>query len=120
MKKRSFLKGLAVLGLGVSPIAHGMERLFQDASNIHPLVLADQEDFWSEVRRGYQLKPDYINLENGYYCMLPQYTLDKYIEKVRMVNYEASYYMRNEQWLSLIHISEPTRPAPLSRMPSSA
>mgnify|MGYP001827006588 CR=1 FL=1 len=32
----------------------------------------------------------------------------------------VSFSDRSDEGLSLIHISEPTRPAPLSRMPSSA
>lgn len=98
MNKRSFLKSLALVGLSATPAAQGMDRLFSEAGKVKPNILASQEDFWEEVRQGYKLKPDYINLENGYYCMLPQYTLDKYIEKLRMINYEASYYMRNDQW----------------------
>jgi selenocysteine lyase/cysteine desulfurase len=59
--------------------------------------LARDEAFWAEVRAKYRLKPDYINLENGYYCMQPQEVLEGFIEKVREVNTEASYYMRTRQ-----------------------
>lgn len=44
------------------------------------------------------LKPDYINLENGYYCFLPQETLEKYIEHIREINYQGSFYMRGVQF----------------------
>lgn len=60
--------------------------------------LADDEVFWEGIRKGYKLKPDYINLENGYYCFMPQETLDKYIQHIRNVNYEGSYYMRTVQF----------------------
>ena len=32
-----------------------------------PAALASDEKFWAGIRKGYKLKPDYINLENGYY-----------------------------------------------------
>ena len=54
--------------------------------------------FWEKIRRDYRLKPDYINLESGYYNIIPQPTLEAYLEHVRMVNYEGSYYMRTVQW----------------------
>jgi selenocysteine lyase/cysteine desulfurase len=41
------------------------------------------------------LKPDYINLENGYYNFIPQPLLEKFIGHVREVNYQGAYYMRN-------------------------
>ena len=46
---------------------------------------------------GYRLKPDYINLENGFYCIQPTRTLENFIKNVRYVNYQGSYYMRTVQ-----------------------
>lgn len=60
--------------------------------------VARYQDFWEAVRAGYKLKPDYINLENGYYNLQPEELLENFISKVRMVNYEASYYMRTVQF----------------------
>lgn len=60
--------------------------------------VARYQDFWEAVRAGYKLKPDYINLENGYYNLQPEELLENFISKVRMVNYEGSYYMRTVQF----------------------
>ena len=56
------------------------------------------EDFWKQVRLDYKLKPDYINLESGYYNIIPTPTLNRMIDHVKMVNLEGSYYMRTVQW----------------------
>jgi len=64
----------------------------------NPEELAKQEDFWLQIRAGYRLKPDYINLENGYYCHIPQETLENYIHHIREINYQGSWYMRTAQW----------------------
>ncbi len=48
--------------------------------------------------KGYLLNKDYINLENGYYCMMPQENLDHYLENVKTVNFLASRYMRTVQF----------------------
>ena len=47
--------------------------------------LAANEDFWIGIRNGYKLKPDYINLENGYYNFLPESLLENFIGHVRMI-----------------------------------
>ncbi len=48
---------------------------------------------WNKVRKAYQLY-DYINLENGYYNILPTYTLEYQIDKLKELNDDGSYYMR--------------------------
>ncbi len=100
MKKRAFLKNFITLGVGVgaSPALYAMEKTISRVEHIPPSTLAKDEDFWATIRDGYALKPDYINLENGYYCMQPKETLEHFISHVREVNYQASYYMRTVQW----------------------
>lgn len=98
MDKRTFLKNSAILSLaGLAPLSNLDEWLnkFKDRS---AGSLADDETFWEGIRKDYRLKPDYINLENGYYCFLPQETLEKFIANVREINYQGSYYMRTVQW----------------------
>ena len=63
-----------------------------------PGELASDETFGEWIRKGYRLKPDYINLENGYYCFLPQETLENFINHVREVNFQGSYYMRTRRF----------------------
>lgn len=57
-----------------------------------------EDDFWDRIRKDYRLNPDYINLENGYYNIIPTPTLQKFMEHVSEVNYQGSYYMRTVQW----------------------
>ncbi len=89
MNKRSFLKSLAALGIGTGSIFKSKAQPFS-WDNLDFAA----GDIWDQIRAGYRLKPDYINLENGYYCFLPEETLEKYIEHIREVNYQGSYYMR--------------------------
>ena len=44
------------------------------------------------------MKSEYINLENGYYCFIPQETLEAYISWIREINYQGSWYFRTVQW----------------------
>jgi len=89
---------MTLAGLGGLSSLDALAKLVDDNSHRLPDELAKDEDFWAGVRKGYRLKPDYINLENGYYCFLPQETLENFINHVREVNYQGSYYMRTVQW----------------------
>lgn len=61
-----------------------------------PSRIEDEEMLWETVRSHYDLKPDYINLESGYYNIIPQPTLQKFVGHIKQVNIEGSYYMRNQ------------------------
>jgi selenocysteine lyase/cysteine desulfurase len=99
VNKRTFLKSMgAALGLAAVPSAFGLENWLAKFEDVPSRELASDETFWEGIRGGYRLKSEYINLENGYYCMLPQETLEKFITHVREINFEASYYMRTAQF----------------------
>ena len=76
----------------------GFAKSFEQKAHLSPLALASDDAFWDEIRKQYLLKPDYINLENGYYNFLPQPLLNKYIDQIKEVNYQGSYYMRTVQF----------------------
>ena len=98
MNKRSFIKGFALSGLAIPEISKAMasEIILPKKNNTIPL--AEDENFWAGIRRLYKIKPDYINLESGYYNLLPEPTLDKYLSVIKEVNYHASFYMRTKQF----------------------
>ena len=97
MDKRSFIKSFSLLGLGSITPAFSLDRWIEKHEGIDSLQLSGDERFWSGIRRGYRLKSEYINLENGYYCIQPQETLEHFISHVREVNFQGAYYMRTVQ-----------------------
>ena len=98
MDKRTFLKSAGIVGLGSMMSIDNLAELVRGVSAVSPEKLAGDEDFWATMRKGYKLKPDYINLENGYYNFLPEQVLEKFIGHVREVNLQGSYYMRTVQF----------------------
>jgi selenocysteine lyase/cysteine desulfurase len=96
MDKRAFIKNISLLG--ITPALSQLDKWIAKYEHIQPEILAADEDFWEGIRKGYRLKPDYINLENGYYCFLPQEVLEAYISHVREINYQGSYYMRTKRF----------------------
>ena len=98
MDKRSFLKSITLTSIA-APIANSsIASWITSFNNKSPLELAQDESYWEGIRSYYLLKPDYINLENGYYNILPKPILENYIQHIRDVNYQGAYYMRNVQF----------------------
>ncbi len=98
MQKRSFLKGLALAGISVPTSSSVLANWMQLAQSKPLETLVADDAFWLQMREGYRLKPDYINLESGYYNILPNDLLEKYIKNIREVNYQGAYYMRTVQY----------------------
>lgn len=105
-KRRQFLQQMTAFGLTSPFLFNHLDNILALAENRSPGEIAQDENFWAEIRSGYRLKPDYINLENGYYCFLPQETLENYIQHIREVNYQGSYYMRTVQWDNKLAVAE--------------
>lgn len=95
MKKRQFLKRLGGAALFAPFLGFSYEKQSKVTGEPYP---KGNDAFWERIRQDYDLKPAYVNLENGYYNFIPKPTLQKYLEHIQMVNYEASYYMRTVQW----------------------
>ena len=94
MNKRDFIRtmGGAAVSLALGP------KLFAQYANVPAATLAGDEDFWATIRSKFRLTPEYINLENGYFCFQPEEVLEAYIGHVRTINLEASHYMRTRQF----------------------
>src|SRR5262249_23715416 len=73
------------------------ETVWARFSDIPPDRLAEDEAFWTTIRAKYRLKPDYINLESGYYSIQATPVLEAFIAKIREINYQGSYYLRTTQ-----------------------
>ncbi len=104
MNKRDFIKKMGVLGLVSGGYLTNLKDLMAAHKHLAPQALASDEAFWAKIREGYRLKPDYINLENGYYCFMPQEVLDRHLQRVQDINFQGSWYMRNHRFEDNIEI----------------
>ncbi|HKK88168.1 MAG TPA: aminotransferase class V-fold PLP-dependent enzyme [Saprospiraceae bacterium] len=96
MDKRNFIK-TSLTGLAFAPLSFSaLQNLLEAHESNTPSELAGNEDFWAEVRKGYRLNKEYINLENGYYCVAPKKILEAYQEHVQQINLEGSHYLRTK------------------------
>lgn len=85
-------------GLGTHIGLASIAAIFNENKNNSAVDLEVDDSFWKKIREQYIVKPDYINLENGYYNFIPQPILEKYIEHIRYINREAAFYMRTVQF----------------------
>ncbi len=93
MNKRNFIKTFSLAGLAI-PLA--FEKLFAENGTEFFTKNISDDEFWITMRNQYQLKTDYINLENGYYNLMPEPILNEYMKQLKMMNQEASYYKRTK------------------------
>ncbi|MFM6982772.1 MAG: aminotransferase class V-fold PLP-dependent enzyme [Chitinophagaceae bacterium] len=90
MKKRDFIKTMALGGLSL-PLS-GITQTLSDK----PKMNFTFDGNWDRMREAYQLSSEYINLENGYYNILPKATLEHQIEQLKQLNLEGSHFMRTK------------------------
>ena len=97
MKKREFIKNLGLMGL--SPLFPRETSLNNSSNEIVSFSKTDSDDdFWTKVRSQYDLHPDFINLESGYYNIIPKPTLENHVKHIKRVNLEGSFYMRSNRF----------------------
>ena len=90
MHKRDFLRTLggSTLGLLMGP------DLVRRMEAVAPAALAADEPFWDAIRARYRLPTGFIQLESGYFSMQAQPVLEAFVGHARMLNAEASHFMR--------------------------
>ena len=94
MDKRRFIKSLGALSF--SPLIFANELTdFKPMSKTLPFI-NNEDELWKTVRSHYTLKEEYINLESGYYNIIPNPILEHFINHVKHVNIEGSFYMRKD------------------------
>ncbi|MDQ7019747.1 MAG: aminotransferase class V-fold PLP-dependent enzyme [Robiginitomaculum sp.] len=92
ISRRSALKGAAILGTAafIPAGVHG-----KDAKETNTVMdLTQDEKYWAEIAMDFDVTPDVINLENGYWGLMSRPVLEKYIANTRAVNRNNSYYAR--------------------------
>lgn len=97
MKKRTFIKNLGVLGM--LPFSNGFLKDAPKLSlSLQSTTNLNDNEFWELVRSQYKLHPNFINLESGYYNIIPTPTLEAQIKHIKRVNLEGSFYMRKHRF----------------------
>src|SRR3954470_2028327 len=95
--RRSFLAGAAGLGLAAPSFApNALARLMaanKAAGQASPLDLAQDEDYWSDIQRAFDIDRTLIYLNNGGCCPSPTHVLDQMIRDLRFSNEAPTHHM---------------------------
>jgi selenocysteine lyase/cysteine desulfurase len=99
--RRDFIKNMALLGfftpagpinwLDVTAAKH------TSFAALEGLQSSTGDEFWKVVQESFSQSAAFTNLENGYFSPSPLPVLNQYMENVRMLNANTSYYMRVKQ-----------------------
>ena len=94
MDKRNFIKTLGALSFSPLVSANEFSKIKYISDKLP--IIDDDKELWETIRSHYTLKDEYINLESGYYNIIPNPILEHFINHVKHVNIEGSHYMRYE------------------------
>jgi isopenicillin-N epimerase len=95
--RRSFLAGAGVAGVvGSSFRADALARAAgadKTTGKAPACELASNEDYWSEIQRGFETDRTIINFNNGGICPTPTHVLDQMIRDLRFTNESPTRHM---------------------------
>lgn len=76
--------------------ASGRPRPLPKAPAVAPEELAGNEGYWARVAASYDVTAEVVNLENGYFGVVPGVVLAEYRRRIAEIARRTSYYMRTE------------------------
>ena len=99
LSRRAVLHTLTTVGAGLaaSPALRTLRALAHETADRAPHELAADQDYWDTIRRAYDITPDFVQLENGYFSPCAREVHERYLAHLRMVNARSSHYMRTQQ-----------------------
>jgi selenocysteine lyase/cysteine desulfurase len=101
LARRHWLKGLGVgaalaTGFGAHAQTSGPADDLPAAPTGEPAGNASNEAYWSRVAALYRVTPDVVNLDNGFYGILPRPVLSAYQGHIERLNELNSVYLRGQ------------------------
>ena len=100
ISRRTLLKGSLGLAAGASSLVSGGKAFATEVSALPKALTGDavsnakNEKYWHQIANQFKLSPDFINLENGYYGILPKPVLAEYQRNIAKLNESNSFYLR--------------------------
>jgi selenocysteine lyase/cysteine desulfurase len=97
--RRQFLKTLGagtVAALGSASLLREVEAASRARAGASAKEVARDEDFWRVVRQAYDVTPDFIHLESGWYSPVAREVLQAEIRTMTELNEITSFYWRRE------------------------
>lgn len=95
--RRKIIKtGAGVLGASTSWAITDAGSMYPKPQHVSSQDLAQREDYWEKVAEDFKVDPRFINLENGYYGIMPQPIYQEYLNQTLKLNKQNSYFLRTD------------------------
>ena len=88
--------GAATASLWASDSRQQVHAATERLGTASPQATALDEQFWYSVRGAFNLSPQFINFENGYFSPQPEAGVDEVCKNARAINEIPSFYMRRQ------------------------
>ena len=88
--------GAAAASIWVSDSLQKVHAATERLGQASPEASALDEQFWYSVRGAFNLSPQFINFENGYFSPQPEAGIDEVCKNARAINEIPSFYMRRQ------------------------
>lgn len=99
--RREFFKkaaSLAALPLLAADSSRQVDAASATLADPSPQAVATDEHFWTSVRNAFNLSPQFVNFESGYYSPQPYAGVDEVATQAQRINELAAFYLRRH-WL---------------------
>ena len=94
MHRRHFVASVAAGAVALKPSAlHIADRLAGWGTGLAPAAIAEDEDFWFQVRQAFTVDRNNINLNNGSVAPAPRTVQRAQLDYLAMTNMSPSYYV---------------------------
>jgi len=100
ISRRTMLKASIGLAVSASSLLASGKAFAGEVSSIPKALTgvaasnAKNEKYWHQIANLYKISPDFINLENGFYGVLPKPVLTEYQRNITQLNESSSLYLR--------------------------
>ena len=101
--RREFFRKTGNLALGAAAasiwVSDSLQKVHAATERLGPAspeASALDEQFWYSVRGAFNLSPQFINFENGYFSPQPEAGVDEVCKNARAINEIPSFYMRRK------------------------
>ena len=101
--RRQFIKKTADLAIGAATLSvlasdsmAAVRAATQSLGEKSSAEVAADEAFWYSVRGAFNLSPQFINFENGWFSPQPESGVDEVCKNARSINELSSFYMRRK------------------------
>lgn len=96
LTRRSLIQGAAASAAALQAASPACAAPIVQKAGDGPGARAADEAYWKEIAKQYDVTPDVINFENGYWGLMARPVLDAFLRHTEYVNRQNSWYARRQ------------------------